>query len=92
MRPISTDYMVNTQDRYLETHQLINQQSKEDADLFIQLFENAIRAGGNPNDAGLQAQIFSQGNLGGFDGLMRWDQQRVLRRVEEIYQSNKSHY
>lgn len=81
------DYMVNTQNNYLQTGNLLHQQSSEDADLFIKLFGQAIEQGLNPNDADLQEEIFSQGNLGGWDQLMPFDQERITKFVERKFNS-----
>ncbi len=77
--------MVNTQSNYLETHQLICQQSAEDADLFIDLFKQAIDQGYSPNDEEVQEEVFKHGHLGGMKGLVYFDQKRVLKEVENYF-------
>lgn len=81
----STDYMVNTQSNYLETHQLICQQSAEDADLFIDLFKQAIDQGYSPNDPAVQEEVFKHGQLGGMNGLVIFDRERLTREVENYF-------
>lgn len=84
---INTNYGYNPYGAMDATH-LVHNQSSEDADTFIRLFEQAIANGLNPNDAEVQNKIFSQGVLGGYDALMPGDQRRVTRAVEAIYQAN----
>lgn len=83
---INTNYGCNPYGMMDSTH-IIHNQSNEDADTFIRLFEQAIANGYNPNDEKVQADIFSHGVLGGFDALMPGDQKRVTRAVEAIWQS-----
>lgn len=81
---ISPYYMTNPYGS-LQSHQVIHNESYEDADRFIALFEQAIANGLNPNDPQVQNNIFSQGILGGYDQLMPGDQRRVTRAVEAAW-------
>lgn len=70
----------------LNGFQTMTMQRQQDIDNIISDFEKAIAAGYNPNL--VQAEIFARN---GITHLTDAEFERIVRRVEEIYQSRRSH-
>ena len=82
-----SDYACNTQGM-MTPFQLMQRQSADDADNFIELFEKACANGLSVTDSNVQEQIFSTGVLGGYDALLEGDKRRVTRAVEKMARTN----
>ena len=70
----------------LNGFQAMAMQRQQDIDNVISDFENAIAAGYNPNL--VQAEILARY---GITHLTAAESEKITRRVEEIYQSRRSH-
>ena len=71
--------------------QLIQRQSADAADEYINLFRQAIENGVDPNDNAVKLAIQSQGSMD-FDELLPHDSERVIKEVQTMMNMHNNFY
>ena len=71
--------------------QLIQRQSADAADEYIDLFRQAIENGADPNDNAVKLAIQNQGSMD-FDELLPHDSERVIKEVQAMMNMHNNFY
>ena len=90
MGPGWTDYACNTKGM-MNAVQLIQRQSADAADEYINLFRQAIENGVDPNDNAVKLTIQSQGSMD-FDELLPHDSERIIKEVQAMMNMHNNFY
>ena len=90
MGPGWTDYACNTKGM-MNPVQLIQRQSADAADEYIDLFRQAIENGADPNDNAVKLAIQSQGSMD-FDELLPHDSERIIKEIQAMMNMHNNFY
>ena len=71
--------------------QLIQRQSADAADEYIDLFRQAIENGADPNDNAVKLAIQNQGSMD-FDELLPHDSERIIKEVQTMMNMHNNFY
>lgn len=90
MGPGWTDYASNSKS-WMNPVQLIQRQSADATEEYINLFKQAIENGLDPNADNVKAAIQAQGSMD-FDELLPTDQTRLIKEVQAMMNMHNNFY
>ena len=90
MGPGWLEYASNSK-TWMNPVQLVQRQSADAADEYIDLFRQAIENGADPNDNAVKLAIQNQGSMD-FDELLPHDSERIIKEVQAMMNMHNNFY